>query len=389
MAFENLQRVGGDRTLRLLLDDPELRKLREFFCFRKPQPDYFRGAFQPNMWSWLESYPQHVFTNRHGLNEQMSVGVAQNAVHGRLGSMSESGAQGRSWHKGAHDPTHDAVLHGLNFQEQWDRALQEDPRFIFVTGWNEWIAGRFNEFNGIREPVMFVDQFDQEHSRDIEPMTGGHGDNYYYQLIANVRRYKGARSLPIISPQPILIDGDFSDWKGVAVEFRDAIGDPVTREHRGWDPRVLYRNHTGRNDIVACKASATATDLCLLLVTRDQLKDPGQAGTMTVLLDVDCDASSGLLGYDFSIGLKKWGQVLRHAPESASPAESVGTASIAAGGNRIEMSVPWQALGMQRTPEKLRFKCTDNIPFTGDWRELSLYGDAAPDDRFNYQVRFR
>jgi hypothetical protein len=25
---------------------------------------------------------------------------------------------------------------------------------------------------------MFVDQFDQEHSRDIEPMRGGHGDDY-------------------------------------------------------------------------------------------------------------------------------------------------------------------------------------------------------------------
>jgi hypothetical protein len=62
-------------------------------------------------------------------------------------------------------------LHGFNVGEQWERALAEDPRFIFVTGWNEWIAGRFNKFGGIRLPVMFVDQFDQEHSRDIEPMS--------------------------------------------------------------------------------------------------------------------------------------------------------------------------------------------------------------------------
>jgi len=37
----------------------------------------------------------------------------------------------------------DAVNHGYNFQEQWERALQLDPQFIFVTGWNEWIAGRY------------------------------------------------------------------------------------------------------------------------------------------------------------------------------------------------------------------------------------------------------
>jgi hypothetical protein len=124
------------------------------------------------MWSWLEIYPQHRFTNSAGINEQMSVGVAQNAVNGRLGSMSEPGAQGRSFHNGATDQSPNAVRYGLNATEQWERALREDPEFIFVTGWNEWIAGRFAEFNRVKFPVMFVDQFDQEHSRDIEPMRG-------------------------------------------------------------------------------------------------------------------------------------------------------------------------------------------------------------------------
>ena len=67
------------------------------------------------------------------------------------------------------------------------------PPFVMVTGWNEWIAGRFGKPGG---PPEFVDQFDQEFSRDIEPMQGGHGDNYYWQLISNVRRYKGAPPIP-------------------------------------------------------------------------------------------------------------------------------------------------------------------------------------------------
>ena len=50
-----------------------------------------RGRRKPDMWSWLEVFPQHVFTNSAGQKEQMSVGVAQNAVNGRLGSMSEAG----------------------------------------------------------------------------------------------------------------------------------------------------------------------------------------------------------------------------------------------------------------------------------------------------------
>ena len=85
---------------------------------------------------------------------------------------------------------------GHNFQEQWQRVFELNPPFVMVTGWNEWIAGRWGKPDG---PLVFVDQFDQEFSRDIEPMNGGHGDNYYFQLVANVRRYKGAPALPAAS----------------------------------------------------------------------------------------------------------------------------------------------------------------------------------------------
>ena len=49
----------------LILADPKLvdEDIRGFFTFRKPQPDYFQGPTGPDMWSWLEVYPQHVFTN--------------------------------------------------------------------------------------------------------------------------------------------------------------------------------------------------------------------------------------------------------------------------------------------------------------------------------------
>ncbi len=128
------------------------------------------------MWSWLNIYPQHLFKNSKGENEEMSVGVAQNAVGDRLGSMSEPNAKGRSFHNGKQDNTPNAAASGFNFAEQFEFALKADPQFIFVTGWNEWIAGRWPEFNGIKGN-MFVDEYDQEHSRDIEPMKGGHGDS--------------------------------------------------------------------------------------------------------------------------------------------------------------------------------------------------------------------
>ncbi len=56
------------------------------------------------------------------------------------------GAMGRSWHQGARDTREGAVNLGLNFDEQWRLAIEVDPKFIFVTGWNEWIAGRYTEW---------------------------------------------------------------------------------------------------------------------------------------------------------------------------------------------------------------------------------------------------
>lgn len=63
--------VSGDRTLRQLWSDAETDSICDFFTFRKPQPDYFQGPTQPDMWSWLEVAPQHVFRNSHGEKEQM------------------------------------------------------------------------------------------------------------------------------------------------------------------------------------------------------------------------------------------------------------------------------------------------------------------------------
>jgi len=65
-AFADEVPVPGDRTLRLVTSSAEQVRLRDFFTFRKPQPDYFQGPTGPNQWSWLEVYPQHVFPNSRG-----------------------------------------------------------------------------------------------------------------------------------------------------------------------------------------------------------------------------------------------------------------------------------------------------------------------------------
>ena len=230
--------------------------LKEFFTFRKPMPSYYDGPSGTDQWGWLEVHPQHVFGSSTNSNEQMTVGVAQNGTDSSLAPMSlEVGVHGRSWRAGAKDLSPDAVLQGYNFQEQWDRTLIQDPDFIFITGWNEWVAGRFEEWLGVGGGAVFPDQYSQEYSRDIEPMVGGHGDLYYYQLISNIRAYKGVRTSPRPSvPRAIEVDGDFAEWAEIVPLYRDTVGDTAHRDAPGYGD-LHYVHDSGRNDIVASKVT--------------------------------------------------------------------------------------------------------------------------------------
>lgn len=392
-AFADGAPVAGDRDLSLEFADDPAAQIAKFFTFRKPQPDYFRGPTGPNQWGWLEVHPQHVFTNRAGQPEQMTVGVAQNAVDGKLSVLSHPRAHGRSFHDGAEPPPEGRDFTGRNFAEQWRRALAVDPPFVFVTGWNEWIAGRFDRNAPFHAsgPVTFVDQFNPEFSRDIEPMKGGHGDAYYYQLAANIRRYKGARALPAVAPRPITVDGRFADWAQVAPEFRDTIGDPVHRDHPDWSRKQRYVNRTGRNDLIAAKVSYDARTVYFYVRTREPLTPATDPNWMLLFLDTDQNPTNGWLGYDFVVnrtGVQQGGTTFIERHQSGYHWGNPKRVALRCAGNELELAIPLSVLG-GKLPAWIDFKWADNLQQTGDWSDFTLNGDAAPNDRFNYRAAFK
>src|SRR5687767_12715019 len=146
--------------------------MRDFWTFRKPRPDYFpEPPGKPGDWGWPDVFPQTRHDRPSGIAGQMTVGLAQTAAGGRLRDLANPRAHGRSFHNGKQPEAAGQDFTGRNFQEQWRRALEVDPQFLFVTGWNEWIAGRFGADAPFHAPgaVAFVDQFNHEYSRDIEP----------------------------------------------------------------------------------------------------------------------------------------------------------------------------------------------------------------------------
>jgi hypothetical protein len=361
--------------------------VKSFFTFRNPQPDYFQGPTGPDMWSWLEIAPQHVFKNSKGEKEQMSVGVAQNAADGKLSAMSHPHSLGRSYHNGKWDTRPNATAWGLNFQEQWDNALREDPQAVFVTGWNEWTAGRFQEFNGYKAPNIFVDEYDQEHSRDIEPMVGGHGDDYYYQLVENVRKYKGSREPQMASTAVTIdLDGGWDAWKAVKPVYRDEVGDTFFRDHAAYNSATHLVNRTGRNDLVEMKVAHDAKYLYFYAETREAITPHTDAHWMTLFIDADRNHATGWEGYDYLINhtVQDARTTVIESTKNGWNWEPSGKAEYRVAGNKMMIRVARASVGLEADPLQFEFKWADNWQRDADINEFTVNGDAAPPGRFNY-----
>ncbi len=382
MAYpDNIADVPGDAVKTKMHQD-----IRNFFTFRTGQPAYNVGPVRDDQWGWLEIYPQHGFVNSgNGSYEEVTVGVAQNWSKERgLTAMNAPDAFGRSYTnaRGQINSTN-AELYGYNFQEQWDRAISMDPELIFVTGWNEWIAGRFDKWQS--QTNAFPDEFSPERSRDIEPMKGGHGDNYYYQMAFNIRKFKGASREPEASTaKTVTIDGKFDEWNDVSPEFTAFKGSTMHRNSAGWQG-YSYVNNTGRNDIVSTKVARDDQNLCFYVKTAEDLTSPQDKNWMRLFIDTDRDKTTGWEGYDYVLnrvspdGTKS---ILEKNTQGWSW-EKVGEVDYAVSGNEMEIKIPRQLLNMEKGID-FEFKWSDNMQEEGDVMDFYLNGDAAPLGRFNY-----
>ena len=385
MAYnENIADVPGDPAATQLHKD-----IREFFTWRPGQPDYVNGPKRPDQWGWLENYPQHGYVKTpSGGFEQVTVGVAQNACDlsgGHCAAFNMPDSYGRSYTKRkGQDARPNAHWYGLNFAEQWDRAFELDPQFVFITGWNEWIAGR-HEFWGMKENA-FPDEYDDEHSRDIEPMKGGHGDIYYYQMVDRIRRFKGARPQPTAgAPKTIRIDGSFGDWEGVGPDFLHHKGNTRPRDAQGYGSRH-YTDNTGRNDIVSARVARDAKNVYFYVQTAADLTPPTSPNWMWLLIDVDRNHDTGWEGYDFILNRTSPG-VLERCMGGWTWKEA-GQVRFAVKGNRLEAAIPRKLLGLADGKAiDIGIKWVDNIRKPGDLYDFYLSGDAAPQGRFNFRYR--
>jgi len=368
-------------------NDPVMKKeMQEFFTFRTGQPVYNKGPEKPDHWGWLEITPQHGFYKKPGGGfEQATVGVAQNWSKERgLTAMNAPGAFGRSYtHAKGQITEPGAVNYGYNFQEQWDKALEINPDFVFITGWNEWIAGRYDVWQ--QQTNAFPDEFNQEGSRDIEPMKGGHGDNYYYQMVSNIRRFKGMPAPESYSTAATInIDGKFTEWSKVSPSFTAYKGSAVHRNSPGWGS-LTYTNNTGRNDIVLSKVTRDNSFLYFYVETAAPLTPKTDPAWMRLFINIDRDKNTGWEGYDFVVNRTSPGaKATLEKTDGAWNWQKVGDVEYSVAGNKMEIRIPKALLKIYGKSD-FEFKWSDNMQQQGDIMDFWINGDVAPAGRFNFR----
>ncbi len=377
----------------LVVGHPEecSEEIKGFFRIKKSQwPN--ENKYHEDGFPWIAfERPQHIFKNAKGENEVINVSVAQHNGTIRFSSSAFYGDQTnwtRGYHDGKNDPAPDAYKYGYNFAEQFKFAIEQDPKVIFLTGWNEWVAMRFKGPEG--EPVMFVDLCDTNNSRDIEPMVGGFGDNYYLQAIELIRKYKGVAPVQHPGDGPITIDvaGGFSQWEKVALQYRDYVNDIPDRNEKGYGD-LIYTNTTGRNDFDLMKVAADETNVYFYVRTVKPITDPSGKHWMSLFLRTEmADDSKNWEGYDFVLN--------RIAPADGKAVleRSLGgwnwsgraTMPLKVEGNQLQLSIPKALLLPVGSDSKLRlqFKWADNYQGEGNIDSFYTDGDAAPIGRLNY-----
>ncbi|MDR0288381.1 MAG: hypothetical protein LBI03_11845 [Clostridiales bacterium] len=362
-------------------------EVKSFFRIKATQwPNEDRKA---DGFPWMEfsrSLTNNAIYGLNGRKEVMNVSVAQHYPDINFSQTAWYGgnARTRSYHNGSVDKSANAVQYGYNFAEQFDFAISKDPEIIFITGWNEWVAQRQSPEPG--DTIRFVDNADINTSRDIEPMQGGYGDNYYMEMVQYIRKYKGSASIPVNTENTTIdISGSSSQWNNVKIGYKDYTNDIVNRNASGWGS-LQYSNSTGRNDINEMKVASDSNYVYFFVNAINDITAPSGSNWMNLYISSG-KSGNKWNGYDFVLNriAPTNGKATLEKCASNGSYSWTGVASVNCKieGNCMMVAIPRSALGIAVGVFTIQFKWTDNCN-PGDIFSFYSDGDAAPIGRLNY-----
>ena len=352
--------------------------MQEFFDVR--ESEWPNGDYNENSIPWMSwQYPQNIH------NGSISVPVAQHSHSAICVSyMHPESSRGYDNATGLVDTDFRA---GRSFQGMWDTVFSRDAEIsnVLVTSFNEWMAIKQN----VSGQVAFVDVFNEEYSRDIEMMKGGYNDNFFLQLIQNVRRFK-YETAQTYTPKLMSIDIEDPNsivmWDYVPSHYKDFSGDAMARNFAGAVPQVRYTDDSQRNDITDIKVIHDRNNLYFYVKTAEDITahDGSELNWMNIFLSTD-STLPGFSGYQFVLNRSLEGTMTSVEKSTGGYAfESIGQAKIRVEGTVMQVSIPLSMLGLSADNVHFEFKVADHVTHYEDIMDYYVTGDVAPLGRLNF-----
>ena len=357
-------------------------EIRNYFTIRESQWPY--DPVRENGFPWIEwSYPAPVH------NGVINVAVASHPELPMSFSITRGTKNwGRGWNVETYENESDKILQGQYFQSTWDVALKEDPGIVFITGWNEWVAGG-DIYEG--EHAM-VDLCNLEFSRDAEMMKGGYNDAFYIQIAKNIRAYKYVE-IPLngcLNSEPVTVPmtSDLSVWDNAYAVFRDTLTVNKARNFAGAVSTLHYDIPAARNNINEVRIAQDADNIYFLVRTEENItsREAGDNTWMNLFIGTGAVAAKGWEGYEYVIGRSETdGKLTVEKLAADFSGEDAGTAEYVLSGNTLQIKVPRSALGLNAQDNNLYFKVADGVENPSDIMDYYVTGDSFPMGRLSYR----
>ena len=394
------------------------KEIKDFFTWRGGYSGYINQKPANGQWGWLSIYPQAAYhgtvaNRKAGVVEQVTVGTAMNHNYelNMISAMSGNYVMGRSY---THDYQNryevegkEASKWGYNFAEQWNHALELDPKIIFITGWNEWAMAHAQTWpEGYESAVSnaFCDQFNDEFSRDIEPTKGDLKDHYYYQMVNFIRQYKGVRPIPTPSGATAIdITRDNTQWSTVEPYYAAYVGNTGDRDSAdGWGD-LTYSEYSGRNDIIGARVARDDSFVYFYVECNEDITPYTDPLWMVLYIDSD-QQNQGWETFDYVLNKTSptaEKAYLERFTGNGYETEIVGEVDYTVDGKYMQVKVPKSMLKLPGYDFTINFAWTDNVhdeadrgehgdkdyvytTFSGDIMDFYISGDVAPSGRFKY-----
>ncbi|WP_295715073.1 hypothetical protein [Mucilaginibacter sp.] len=380
-------------------DKTQLAELLNYYTWRPTWAlfDDDRGA--GGKWRFMDTHPQRVALDSLGRAEQYVVSKSMGAplwnyrTNGSSDGLHYVATVDKYW-------LSKETGTGIFLNEQWNRADSVHAPILLVTGWNEFKAGAwptskelaatkgfaFEDKKMKEGDLYFVDEFNREFNRDLEPIKNGYTDNFYYQFVARMRKYKGMMPpQPASVPISINLKGDFSDWKGVMPIYTNTLVNGGQRNFAGVLPGLHYNNNTGRNHIIESRTARDSKCLYFYAKTDSTITPHTGANWMLLFINADQNKKTGWEGYDYLINadvksnnkttLKKWVK---------GKWQTIALIDYEVIGSQIMLKMPLSLIHQTKNNLSFNFHWIDNIQRLNDINEFFVNGDSAPLRRFDY-----